>query len=167
MASSRAASVGSPWSAPAIAAPACGGRSCSPNAAPWVEMVGLCDSNPLRLERARELIGTDAPLFDDLATMLREARPDTVIVCSRDSDHDEPHRRGARGRLRRRHREADDHDARRSAAACWKPRRAPAAGSTSPSTTAIAPTAARLKELLLSGVIGEIVSVDFHWYLDT
>ena len=30
-----------------------------------------------------------------------------------------------------------------------------------------APTARRLKELLLSGIIGEIASVDFHWYLDT
>jgi predicted dehydrogenase len=30
-----------------------------------------------------------------------------------------------------------------------------------------APTARRLKELLLQRAIGEIVSVDFHWYLDT
>jgi predicted dehydrogenase len=31
----------------------------------------------------------------------------------------------------------------------------------------LGPTARRIKELLLSGVIGDIVSVDFHWYLDT
>ena len=30
-----------------------------------------------------------------------------------------------------------------------------------------APTAARIKELLLAGEIGEVLSVDFHWYLDT
>jgi predicted dehydrogenase len=29
------------------------------------------------------------------------------------------------------------------------------------------PTSRRLKEIILSGAIGEIVSVDFHWYLDT
>ena len=29
-----------------------------------------------------------------------------------------------------------------------------------------APTARRLKELLLEKAIGEVVSVDFHWYLD-
>ncbi len=29
-----------------------------------------------------------------------------------------------------------------------------------------APTAARIKELLPAGAIGEVVSVDFHWYLD-
>ena len=28
------------------------------------------------------------------------------------------------------------------------------------------PTAAKIKETILSGVIGEIASVDFHWYLD-
>jgi predicted dehydrogenase len=28
------------------------------------------------------------------------------------------------------------------------------------------PTATRLKELLLSGAIGDVASVDFHWYLD-
>jgi predicted dehydrogenase len=28
------------------------------------------------------------------------------------------------------------------------------------------PTARRIKELLLSGVIGEVASVDFHWFLD-
>ncbi|RUV78298.1 gfo/Idh/MocA family oxidoreductase, partial [Mesorhizobium sp. M1A.F.Ca.IN.020.32.1.1] len=30
-----------------------------------------------------------------------------------------------------------------------------------------APTAARIKELLNSGEIGRVTSVDFHWYLDT
>ena len=30
-----------------------------------------------------------------------------------------------------------------------------------------APTAARLKQLLLDGAIGTLTSVDFHWYLDT
>ena len=29
------------------------------------------------------------------------------------------------------------------------------------------PTARTIKEVLLSGVIGDVVSVDFHWYLDT
>ena len=56
---------------------------------------------------------------------------------------------------------------RQDAAASSRPRRAPAAGSTSPSTTATRRPAARIKELLLSGVIGEVASVDFHWYLDT
>jgi predicted dehydrogenase len=64
------------------------GRELLAECGDWVEMVGLCDINPLRLERARRLIGADAPLFDELGTMLREAGPETVIVCSRDSDHD-------------------------------------------------------------------------------
>ena len=87
-------------------------------------------------QRARELIGIDAPLFTDLAAMLREVRPETVIVCSRDCDARRPHRRSARGRLRRRHREADDDDGREVPphARGRGAHRAPA--STSPSTTA-------------------------------
>jgi predicted dehydrogenase len=88
------------------------GRELLAECGAWVDMVGLCDSNPVRLDRARELIGVDAPLFADLATMLREARPETVIVCSPDVRHDEHITTGARGGLRRGDREADDDDGR-------------------------------------------------------
>src|SRR5690606_37816788 len=53
----------------------------------WVEIVGLADTNPLRLERARTAIGTNAPVFADAAEMLRETRPDTLIVTTRDDTH--------------------------------------------------------------------------------
>jgi predicted dehydrogenase len=142
------------------------GRELLTECGEWVEMVGLCDINPLRLERARELIGTDAPLFRDLATMLRETGPETVIVCSRDSDHDaqiiaaleagcdviteKPMTTTAekcRGLM-----EATARTGRRLDVAF---------------NYRYAPTARKLKELLLSDIIGEIASVDFHWYLDT
>jgi predicted dehydrogenase len=142
------------------------GRELLAECGAWVEMVGLCDINPLRLAQSRELIGTDAPLFDDLATMLSAVRPDTVIVCSRDSDH-------------------DGHIVEALAAGCdvvtekpmtttaEKCRRVLEATARTGRRLDVAfnyryaPTARRLKELLLSGVIGEIASVDFHWYLDT
>jgi predicted dehydrogenase len=131
----------------------------------WVEIVGLCDSNPLRLEAGRKLIGTDAPLFTDFALMLRATRPETVIVCSRDSVH-------------------DDHIVAALEAGCdvvsekpmtttaAKVRRILEAERQSGKRLDVtfnyryAPTARKLKELLLSGVIGEVTSVDFHWYLD-
>lgn len=133
---------------------------------PWVEMVALCDSNPLRLERGRELIGVDAPLFTDFTRMLREIRPETVIVCSRDSVH-------------------DDHIVEALEAGCHvvteKPMTITAAKTRRVLEAEIrtgrrldvtfnyrfAPTSRKIKELLLSGVIGEVTSVDFHWYLDT
>ena len=39
------------------------GRELIANCGGWVEIVGLCDSNPMRLERARFAIGADARTF--------------------------------------------------------------------------------------------------------
>src|SRR5258708_25367660 len=55
----------------------------------WVGLVALCDSNKLRLSRARDAIGAEAATFTDLDALLREARPETLIVCTRDHLHDE------------------------------------------------------------------------------
>jgi predicted dehydrogenase len=52
-----------------------------------VEFVGLCDVNPERAELARELIGTRAPAYTDFDRMLRETRPNTVIVTTVDGVH--------------------------------------------------------------------------------
>lgn len=54
-----------------------------------VEFVALCDHNRLRAERARAFIGTSAPIYADVQEMLAAVKPDTVIVCTRDSDHDD------------------------------------------------------------------------------
>lgn len=55
----------------------------------YVEMVGLCDINPKRLEVAKELIGTDAPLYPakDFDRMISETKPDAVIICTPDCFH--------------------------------------------------------------------------------
>jgi predicted dehydrogenase len=57
--------------------------------ADYVEMVGLCDVNPKRLEVAREIIGVDAPGYParDFDRMVRETRPDLVIVTTTDCFH--------------------------------------------------------------------------------
>jgi predicted dehydrogenase len=132
----------------------------------WVDMVGLCDSNPLRLQRGRELIGVDAPLFTDLATMLREVKPDTLLVCSRDSVHDDHIVAGLEAGC-------DVVAEKPMTMTAAKTRRVLEAEARTGRRLDVtfnyrfAPTSRRIKELLLSGVIGEITSVDFHWYLDT
>ena len=65
------------------------GRELIANCGEWIELVGLSDTNALRLDRARRAIGTDAPVFSDLHLMLSETRPDTLIVCTRDDVHAE------------------------------------------------------------------------------
>jgi len=55
----------------------------------YVEMVGLCDINPKRLDAAKRLIGTDAPSYPakDFDRMIKETKPDSVIICTPDCFH--------------------------------------------------------------------------------
>lgn len=55
-----------------------------------VEMVGLCDSNYKRLEAAKKRIGTDAKTYEakDFDLMIKETKPDSVIVTTIDSKHE-------------------------------------------------------------------------------
>ncbi len=52
-----------------------------------VEIVGLCDHNGKRVEASKKLIGTSAPTFRDFDRMIKETRPDAVIVTTVDSAH--------------------------------------------------------------------------------
>jgi predicted dehydrogenase len=52
-----------------------------------VEIVGLCDHNGKRVEAAKKLIGTSAPTYTDFDRMIRETKPDTVTVTTVDGTH--------------------------------------------------------------------------------
>ena len=56
----------------------------------YVEMVGLCDSNYKRLEVAKKRIRTDAKTYEakDFDLMIKETKPDSVIVTTIDSKHE-------------------------------------------------------------------------------
>ena len=54
-----------------------------------VEFVGLCDHNPGRMETVKKMMGVNCPLFTDFEKMIRETKPDYVIVTTVDSTHDE------------------------------------------------------------------------------
>ncbi len=132
-----------------------------------VEMVGLCDINPLRLARAREAMGAaEAPLYTDFDTMLREARPQRVIVCTPDSTHDDFIVKALEAGI-------DVITEKPLTTTAGKARRILDAQARTGGRIDVtfnyryAPTATRIKQLLLEKVIGEITSVDFHWYLDT
>ena len=131
-----------------------------------VDLVAICDTNSLRAERARTMIGSNAPIYTDIDTTLAQTRPDLVIVCTRDSNHDDiivaALEAGAdvitekpmttTPEKIRRIRDAEKRTGRRVDVSF---------------NYRFAPTAYRLKEMLLSGAIGTLTSVDFHWYLDT
>jgi predicted dehydrogenase len=54
-----------------------------------IELTGLCDANGCRVEEARRLIGVACPIFTDLGRMLHSVRPDLLIVSSPDWCHAE------------------------------------------------------------------------------
>ncbi len=57
--------------------------------ADYVEMVGLCDINPKRMEVAKKIIGINVKTYhsDDFDLMIKEQNPDVVIVTTVDSFH--------------------------------------------------------------------------------
>jgi predicted dehydrogenase len=132
----------------------------------WVEFVGLCDRNRLRAERARAHIGVEAPIYTDVQEMLAAARPDAVIVCTTDSSHDDVIVRALEAG-------ADVITEKPMTTTAEKVRRILETERRTGKRVDVtfnyryAPTARRLKELLASGIIGEVTSADFHWYLDT
>lgn len=132
-----------------------------------VEMVGLCDINPMRLARARDAMGAvDAPLFSDFDRMLAETRPQRVIVCTPDSTHDDFIVRALEAGI-------DVITEKPLTTTAAKARRILEAQARTGRRIDVtfnyryAPTATHIKELLLERAIGDITSVDFHWYLDT
>ena len=141
------------------------GRELLAECGEWVELVGLSDCNAMRLERARAAIGVDAPVFADLGEMLAAARPDTLIVCTRDDTHADIVVAALEAGIH----VVTEKPMATTAEMC---RRILAAERRTGMRVDVgfnyrfAPTARTIKELLVSGAIGEVVSADFHWYLD-
>jgi predicted dehydrogenase len=131
----------------------------------FVDIVALCDRNRLRAERARGFIGIDAPIYTDFQEMLRTVKPDTVIVCTRDSSHDEIIVQSLEAG-------ADVITEKPMTTTAEKVRRILDAEKRTARRVDVtfnyryAPTARRMKELINSGAIGDVTSIDFHWFLD-
>ncbi|MDK1492732.1 Gfo/Idh/MocA family oxidoreductase [Sinorhizobium sp. 7-81] len=131
-----------------------------------VDLVAIAETNALRAERARTMIATNAPIYGNVDAMLAEARPDLVIVCTPDDTHDDIVVRALEAG-------ADVITEKPMSTTVEKIRRILDAEKRTGRRVDVsfnyrfAPTAARIKELLNSGEIGRVTSVDFHWYLDT
>ena len=135
------------------------------------ELVGVCDSNAGRLDhrvrfaRKREL---DVPGYDaqSYARMIEEGRPDAVIVTSPDGRHAE-HVCQA---LELGCDVVTEKPMTIDAESCQRILDAQRSSGRRVAVTfnyRYAPPRMQVKELLLSGAIGSVVSVDFHWLLDT
>ena len=130
------------------------------------EVVALCDRNPRRLDVACQLVGRRFPLFTDFAAMLASVPCDGVIVTTVDGTHDEfiiGALRSGKDVITEKPMTIDAPRCRAILAA----ERASRGKVTVTFNYRFAPYATRVKELLQSGVIGKIHSVEFSWTLDT
>jgi predicted dehydrogenase len=63
------------------------GKTIIENYGDLVEFVGLCDINPGRLELAKNTMGVNCPVFTDFEEMITKTNPDLAIVTTVDANH--------------------------------------------------------------------------------
>ncbi|HYG22463.1 MAG TPA: Gfo/Idh/MocA family oxidoreductase [Verrucomicrobiae bacterium] len=136
------------------------------------EMVGYCDVNLGRLQlaqaRSRAAANVEVPIFEakDFDRMIRETKPDVVIVTTKDSAHDEYVIRAMElgcDAMTEKPMTTDESKCR----AILKAQRKTGRKCTVTFNYRYSPHRTQVKDLLMSGIIGDILSVDFHWLLDT
>ncbi len=151
----------------------CGGRGIYMFAVPLTgkfydvaELAGICDVNTRRMDFLKEQVKQDIPSFTDFQKMLHQTHPDTVIVTTVDSLH---HKfiigalEAGCDVITEKPMTIDDEKCRAILNAEHRTGRKV----TVTFNYRFTPYVMRLKELLSQGVVGEIFSVDFCWFLDT
>ena len=130
-----------------------------------LEFVGLCDTNPKRVAVAKEMIGVACPTFTNFDEMMDKAKPDLLMVTTVDAFHRDYIIKGLdRGIdvITEKPMVIDEDQcqdvldaekrAKRKIVVTFNYR--------------YAPKHQKIKEILLSGEIGPVTSVDFSWFLD-
>src|SRR4051812_31688992 len=131
-----------------------------------LQFVGLCDANPKRAEAARKLAGVDCPVFTSFDEMCARAKPELLTVTTVDATHADYIVRALDLGIDVLTEKPMVTDERQCQAVLDAERRNHRA-LTVTFNYRYAPKHQRIKELLMSGVLGRLVSVDFGWYLDT
>lgn len=136
------------------------------------ELVGVCDTNAGRIELARARSARNGALppagyaAADFERMLREQKPDAVIVTTVDATHDDYIVRALDAGI-------DVITEKPMTTTAEKCQRILDARQRSRARMRVtfnyrySPPRTQVKELLMSGEIGEVRSVDFHWMLNT
>ena len=130
-----------------------------------LEMVGLCDINPIRLEYAKAYIGADCPVYTDFDQMVKDTQPDTVIVTTTDCFHAKYICRAMNlgcDVITEKPLATDE----MMAQDILNTERKTGKKLVVTFNYRYSPEAEKVKEILMSREIGEITSVDFNYYLD-
>ncbi len=130
-----------------------------------LELVALCDINPGRLAFAKKKLGVDCKTFSDFELLLKEVKPDYMIVTTVDAEHDQQIIRALESGIdviTEKPMTTDEVKCKKILEAEKKSgKKLWVAFNYRHSVHSM-----KLKELLTQKKIGEITSVDFHWYLN-
>ena len=135
------------------------------------KLLAICDNNLGRIkysEKELHSFGTQVKTYhsDDFDTMLSEQKPQTVIVCTKDSTHDDFICRSLEAGcnvITEKPMTIDEKRCQRIIDTIQK------TGKSVRITFnyRYSPPRSQIKELLMSGIIGKVLSMNFNWYLDT
>lgn len=131
-----------------------------------LEFVGLSDINPGRLAFGKKHIGTNCKTFVNFDEMMHEAKPDLLIVTTKDSTHHEFIVKGLDygvDVLTEKPLTTDETKCQAILDAEERSKKKLIVGF----NYRWSPYATKIKELLTHEKIGKLTSVDFHWYLNT
>ena len=129
-------------------------------------LTGICDINPGRLSYAGKELGADIPPFVDFAGMLGAVSCDTVIVATKDAAHHEyiiAALEAGKDVITEKPMTIDGPKCRAILDAEERTGRRV----TVTFNYRYAPYKTAVKQLLRDGVVGDIHSVEFRWFLDT
>ena len=141
------------------------GRTIRENYSDIVEFVGLCDINPKRALASRELMGVNCPTFTSFDEMCDKAKPDLLMVTTVDNFHHDYIVKGLdRGMdvMTEKPMVIDEKQCHAVLDAEKRNHRKIVVTF----NYRYAPKHRTVKELLMAGEIGKVLSVDFAWYLD-
>ncbi len=130
-----------------------------------LNMVGLCDINPKRLAYSKQYMGATCPVFTDFAAMIKETRPHTVIVTTMDCYHAKYICQAMQlgcDVITEKPMATDEN----MCQDILETERRTGKKVTVTVNYRYSPEAVKIKEILMSGEIGEVTSVDFNYYLD-
>jgi predicted dehydrogenase len=141
------------------------GRALLQNYSDLVEFVGLCDINPKRAEAAKKMIGLNCPTFSDFDKMADQVKPDLLMVTTVDGFHSHYIAKGLdRGMdvITEKPMVVDE----KQCQAVLDAERRNKRNVVVTMNYRYAPKHQKIKEILMSGEIGRVISVDFSWFLD-
>lgn len=142
------------------------GKRVAQNYGDELEFVGLCDINPGRVEFGKKYIGVNCNTYTDFEKMINTEKPDLLIVTTVDSTHHEYIIKGLNMGLNvitEKPMTTDEDKCQQILDAEKKTGKKVIVGFNYRYGTQFT----KIKELLVNERVGEITSVDFHWYLNT